>query len=161
MQKTLRMKYVSEHKKDFLDLLLLADEEEAMIDRYLEKGQLWVAFLDRQPEVVIGVCVVTQEQPQLYEIKNLAIAPAYQQQGYGKQVVDFICRQYRGKDRFLQVGTGAGTNNVRFYEACGFTISHTIPHFFTEHYSHPIYEGAILLQDMVYLRKSISPALPT
>lgn len=33
---------VTEHKKRFLDLLLLADEQESMIDRYLERGVLYV-----------------------------------------------------------------------------------------------------------------------
>ena len=30
---------IKENKKDYLDLLLLADEEEDMIDRYLDNGK--------------------------------------------------------------------------------------------------------------------------
>lgn len=36
------MRLIKENKKRFLPLLLLADPEEAMIDRYLEDGELWV-----------------------------------------------------------------------------------------------------------------------
>ena len=33
---------VNENKKQFIALLLLADEQENMIDRYLEKGTMYV-----------------------------------------------------------------------------------------------------------------------
>lgn len=33
---------VTENKKQYLDLLLLADEQEDMIDRYLDKGRMYV-----------------------------------------------------------------------------------------------------------------------
>ena len=33
---------VNENKKQFISLLLLADEQENMIDRYIEKGTMYV-----------------------------------------------------------------------------------------------------------------------
>ena len=33
---------IKENKKEYLELLLLADEQENMIDRYLEKGTMYV-----------------------------------------------------------------------------------------------------------------------
>ena len=33
---------ISRNKKQYLDLLLLGDEQETMIDRYLERGDLFV-----------------------------------------------------------------------------------------------------------------------
>ena len=39
----LRFEKITTHKKRFLDLLLLADEQESMIDRYLERGEMFVA----------------------------------------------------------------------------------------------------------------------
>ena len=33
---------ISRNKKQYLDLLLLGDEQEIMIDRYLERGDLFV-----------------------------------------------------------------------------------------------------------------------
>ncbi len=32
---------IKEHKKLYLDLLLLADEQESMIDRYLQQGTMF------------------------------------------------------------------------------------------------------------------------
>ena len=33
---------ISRNKKQYLDLLLLGDEQEIMVDRYLERGDLFV-----------------------------------------------------------------------------------------------------------------------
>ena len=38
----MRIIEVKEDKKQYLDLLLLADEQENMIDRYLDKGKMYV-----------------------------------------------------------------------------------------------------------------------
>ena len=40
----MRIIEVKEDKKQYLDLLLLADEQENMIDRYLDKGKMYVRF---------------------------------------------------------------------------------------------------------------------
>lgn len=42
----MRIEKVTENKKRFLDLLLLADEQEDMIDRYLPDGDLFVLYDD-------------------------------------------------------------------------------------------------------------------
>ena len=38
----MHIRLVKSDKKRFLDLLLLADEQESMIDRYIERGDLFV-----------------------------------------------------------------------------------------------------------------------
>ena len=42
---------VKENKKQYLDLLLLADEQEDMVDRYLDNGKMYV--LDDKPNLSI------------------------------------------------------------------------------------------------------------
>ena len=42
----MEIKLVTSDKKEFLDLLLLADEQESMIDRYLERGDMFVLYDD-------------------------------------------------------------------------------------------------------------------
>ena len=71
----LRFEKITTHKKRFLDLLLLADEQESMIDRYLERGEMFVARDDGQ---VVAECVVTDEADRIGEIKNLAVPLQYQ-----------------------------------------------------------------------------------
>ena len=68
----MKISQVIENKKDYLDLLLLADEQESMIDRYLERGEMFVLT---DGDKTVAVCVVTNEGEGVYEIKNIATAP--------------------------------------------------------------------------------------
>ena len=65
---------VIKNKKQFLSLLLLADEQENMIDRYLERGTMYVL----NDNGVKAECVVTDECNGILEIKNIATVPEYQ-----------------------------------------------------------------------------------
>ena len=76
---------VTDDRKNYLDLLLLADEQEDMIDLYLEKGTMFV--LD--DEGVKGECVVTDEGDGILEIKNIATLPDAHGKGYGRALLDF------------------------------------------------------------------------
>lgn len=142
---------IKENKKQYLSLLLLADEQEDMIDRYIDRGTMYV--LDDNG--VKCECVVTDEGEGILEIKNIATEPQYQGKGYARAMIDFICRKYKGDFSVLQVGTGDSPLTVPFYEKCGFVRSHTVKNFFTDNYEHPIYECGVLLTDMVYLRKKL------
>ena len=129
-----------------MPLLLLGDEQEDMIDRYLDRGTLYALYNE---SVLLAVCVVTEEDAGTFEIKNLAVTPEYQRQGYGRAMVDYVVRQCRG-NRIL-VGTGDSPLTVPFYKSCGFRESHRVKNFFTDHYDHPIFEAGRQLADMVYL----------
>ena len=142
---------VNENKKQFISLLLLADEQENMIDRYIEKGTMYVLEDDN----VKAECVVTDEGNGILEIKNIAVNPENQGMGYGKILIDFIASQYADEYSILQVGTGDSPLTIPFYEKCGFVRSHKIPNFFTDNYDHPIYEDDVQLIDMVYLQRHI------
>ena len=75
----------------------------------------------------------------------------------GRALIAYIENAYRQTHSVLLVGTGESPLTVPFYEKCGFRYSHRIPNFFTVHYDHPIYEGGVLLRDMVYLQKPLAP----
>ena len=147
----MNIREIKENKKQYLSLLLLADEQEDMIDRYIDRGTMYVLDDDG----VKCVCVVTDESEGILEIKNIATEPQYQGKGYARAMIDFICHKYKGKFSVLQVGTGDSPLTVPFYEKCGFVRSHTVKIFFTDNYDHPIYECGVLLTDMVYLRKNL------
>ena len=139
---------IEAEKRNFLPLLLLGDEQEDMIDRYLDRGVL-TALYDGG---LRAVCVVTEEAPGVFEIKNLAVEPAFHRRGYGRAMVERAVRDCRAAGgRRLLVGTGDSPLTLPFYRACGFRESHRVPDFFLDHYDHPIYEAGQLLTDMVYL----------
>lgn len=149
----MRILEVKENKKAHLPLLLLADEQEDMIDRYLELGQM---FALEEGGKALAVCVVTDEGEGVIELKNLAVAPAFQKRGYGKKMIDFVAGRYRGAYHTLLVGTGDSPLTVPFYERCGFVRSHVVRNFFTDHYDHPIIEDGVLLTDMIYLKRPLN-----
>ena len=139
---------IEAEKRNFLPLLLLGDEQEDMIDRYLDRGVL-TALYDGG---LRAVCVVTEEGPGVFEIKNLAVEPAFHRRGYGRAMVERAVRDCRAAGgRRLLVGTGDSPLTLPFYRACGFRESHRVPNFLLQFYDHPIYEGGRLLSDMVYL----------
>lgn len=142
---------ITQNKKTYLPLLLLADEQESMIDKYLPRGTMYALDDDG----VKAVCVVTDEGEGVLEIKNLAVLPSCQRQGYGRRMVEFIRQKYSGAYKILQVGTGDSPLTVPFYEACGFKRSHVVKNFFTQNYDHPIFEAGVQLIDMVYFRLAI------
>ena len=76
-------------------------------------------------------------------------------EGYAKALIDFIVERYGKQYAILQVGTGDSPLTIPFYEKCGFARSHSIPHFFTDNYDHPIYEDGVQLVDMIYLRRRL------
>lgn len=147
----MEIREIKENKKQFLPLLLLADEEEAMIDSYIENGTMYV--LDDGG--VKAECIVLDAGNRILEIKNIAVQSDYQGKGYGKALIDFIIERYKGQYSVLQVGTGDSPKTVPFYQKCGFVYSHTIPNFFADNYTQSIYEDGVLLRDMIYLKRNV------
>ena len=147
----MEIRKIETDKKQYLDLLLLADEQEDMIDRYLERGTMYVL----EDGGVKAQCVVTDEGDNVLELKSIAVEPNWQDRGYGKAMVDFLVQTYKGQYRVLQVGTGDSPSTIPFYEACGFRRHHLVKNFFTDHYDHPIYEDGVQLVDMVYLQREM------
>lgn len=143
--------YQARDKRVYMSLLLLADEQKSMIERYLDRGAMYVLDDDG----VKAEIVVCDEGNGVLEIKNLAVEPQFRRQGYGKKLIEFVIEAYGGKYHALQVGTGDSPLTVPFYEKCGFKRSHIVKNFFTEYYDHPIYECGVRLVDMVYLVKEI------
>ena len=82
----MKIREVNENKKQYISLLLLADEQENMIDRYLERGTMYVL----EDSNVKAECVVCDEGNGILEIKNIAVDPKKQGKGYGKALIDFL-----------------------------------------------------------------------
>ena len=147
----MKISKIEDNKKRYMSLLFLADEQEDMIDRYLEKGTMYVL----EENGVKAECVVTDEGSKVLEIKNIAVLPECQRMGYGKRMIEFIEQTYRDNFRILRVGTGDSLLTLPFYKKCGFIESHRIKDFFTDNYDHPIFECGVQLIDMVYLEKNL------
>jgi len=146
-----KIEKIIENKKQFLDLLLLADEQENMIDKYLPSGDLFALYDDD----LKSVCVVVPINSETCELKNIATYEKYRGKGYGRALINFIFDFYKNMYKTMFVGTGEMPTILSFYENCGFKKSYRVKNFFTDNYDHPIFEGNTQLIDMIYLKKDL------
>ena len=102
MNPPMEIRKVETDKKRYLDLLLLADEQEDMVDRYLERGTMYVL----EDGGVKAECVVTDEGDGILELKNIAVAPDFQGRGYVKAMVAFLVRPIRSSIRCCKWAPG-------------------------------------------------------
>ncbi|WP_047452203.1 GNAT family N-acetyltransferase [Alistipes sp. ZOR0009] len=147
----MKIEKITENKKQFLDLLLLADEQEDMVDRYLPNGEMF-ALYDNDLK---SICVVVAINNETCELKNIATYEKYQGKGYGRTLINFISDFYKNSYQTMLVGTGETPTTLSFYESCGFEKSHRVKNFFTDNYDHPMFDGDIQLVDMIYLKKEL------
>ena len=146
-----RILQITQRKKQYLPLLLLADEQESMIDRYLERGEMFAL----EDNGLKAICVVTDEGNGICELKNIAVIPEAQRKGYGKKLIGYLTDYYSEKYTAMLVGTGDVPATTEFYKSCGFEYSHRIENFFTDHYDHQIIEDGVLLKDVIYFKRHL------
>ena len=144
----MKIKKILENKENFMDLLLLGDEQEEMIKKYLYRGELFALYDDD----LKTVSVVTKEDEHVYEIKNIATYEKYQGKGYGRIMIKFIIENFKNKHNTLLIGTGESDKIISFYKSFGFIYSHTENDFFTKNYDHEMYAEGKQLKDMIYLK---------
>jgi len=146
-----KIKQITENKRDFLPLLLLGDEVESGIMQYLDRGDLFALYDDD----LRCVCVVTDEGERTLEVQNLATDERYQRRGYASKMLEYICAFYRGQYDRVILGTGEVPGVLHFYQKNGFEITHRVPDFFSKYCDHPIIEDGILLKDKIYLERKL------
>ena len=137
-------------------LLLLADETQEAIDKYIYESKLFYAYTKLNP-IPIGVIALYQVSSSVLEIKNIAIDNQEQNKGYGKQLIDFSI-QYATENLYkeLIVGTGdTSTQSINFYLKNGFQPYSIRQNFFLENYPFPIYEGCKQMQHMILFKRII------
>lgn len=144
---------VTGNKWEYLPLLLLGDEQEALIRNYLGRGEMFALWKEG---VAAAVCVVTREEEGVYELQNIAVRPEFCRQGYGRAMIDFIWNHYLDL-RVLQLGTGDALTTMSFYQALGFREFRREKDYFLRQYDHPIYEDGKQLKDRICFRKTKAP----
>jgi GNAT superfamily N-acetyltransferase len=138
-------------KAKYMELLLIADEQISMIEKYLYRGDMFALYDDD----VRTICIITREEAGVYELKNIVTVPKYQRKGYGQHLISFIVDYYKESGGELYVGTGDSLTILRFYQRCGFIKSHVVKNFFIDNYDHPMYEDGQQLIDMIYLKRNL------
>ena len=146
----MEIKEVNSNKTDFMEILLVGDEEASMINRYLEQSTIFALY---DNDILASICAVMEIDTETVEIKNLATYPEFQNKGYASKLLDYVCNRYKEKFRTVILGTGENETTLNFYKKRGFVETRRIKNFFTDNYSHPIFENGKQLVDMIYLKK--------
>lgn len=146
----IRIAEIAGNRHDYMPLLLVGDESEAMIASYLDRGALYVGFSGSE---AVAVCLAADVDANTVEVKNLAVATRWRRRGLGRRMLEHVEMLSRGRTVIL--GTGETPSTLRFYESCGYVYSHRVPDFFTANYPEPIIEEGVTLRDMIYLKKEI------
>lgn len=147
------LREITQQKEAYLFLLLLADPEKEMIERYLDKGRLFA--LDAQQQA-IAVAVVVDCGDGECELKNLAVAEAWQNQGIGSKMIAELCKIFGDYQRMLVGTAGSSIQALHFYQKNGFVYHHTVANFFVDYYQRTIFENGVPCVDMIYLVKELA-----
>ena len=118
MSENFKIVEIKSNKKRSLQLLLIGDESETMIDRYLQKGNLYVGISN---DISIAVCVTLIIDNTTVEIKNLAVRPDFHRCGFGRLMLKHV--ECENPDKSIILGTGETPSTLRFYEKCGFVAT--------------------------------------
>lgn len=148
----MKIREIKTRKTDFLDLLLIGDEQTSMIEKYLDKCALFVLFVGNYPK---AVCAAMRVDADHVEIKNLAVSPQCRNKGYASALIDFVCKKYEKVVKFITLGTGENEKILNFYKKRGFYETHRLKNFFVDNYDHQIFEDGRQLVDMIYMRKDL------
>ena len=151
VEKKINIKKEKDDKKQYMDLLLEADPQKDIIEKYLEDGDLFV--LTNKGKTVC-VAVVTTIDENIVELKNLATKEEYRGQGYAKKMIKYLFDTYKSKYEKMIVGTSE--NNIPFYVKAGFDKYYkTIKNFFIDNYNEEIWDGDLQCIDMYYYSKDL------
>ena len=146
----MQIKEITTNKADYMDILLIGDEEEKMINKYIGQSTIFALY---ETNVLTSVCAVITIDNETIEIKNLATYPEYQNRGYASSLINFICNKYKTDFKYLILGTGENNKTLKFYKKRGFQETYRVQNFFIDNYEHPIFEDGKQLVDMIYLKK--------
>ncbi len=136
-----------------LTLLLSADPDIKKIEKYLNKGRCFGAFLK---DAVVGEYVLKDIKNGAAEVMNLAVDKKFKRRGIGRKLIENAVERARGEGfRTLEIATGKDTMQQRFYESCGFQVYETDEGYFTRSYAEKIIEDGIELTDRVRMRRPL------
>ncbi len=137
-----------------MNLLLLADPEEAVVASYAKNCDLFVAVENARP---VGVCALLVLDKERCELKNLAVSPHLQKQGIGRALVQYAVENARkmGLHKILLGTADVPGFHIAFYKSCGFKQTGVIRNFFIDNYSKPIMDNGNQCIDMIILAQDL------
>ena len=123
----MEVRKIAINKKAYLPLLLEADPSEKMIDKYLEKGEMYVMMVGGK---AVCLAVVGSAEDGAVELYNLATDAAERGKGHASSLIKYLLKLYQPRAKKMRVGTSQAL--VPFYEKFGFKYAFTREGFFLD-----------------------------
>ena len=114
-----------------------ADDSEELLDAYIDLGQVWVAR--RKDGDVIGHLQVVPRGDEVWEVTNTAVVEGQRGWGVGRALLERAADAARsaGARRVILATGAADVGNLRFYQRCGFRMTHVVHDVFTPAHGYP------------------------
>ena len=132
-----------------------ADDSQDLLDAYIDLGRVWVARAAGGE--VIGHLQVVPRGAEVWEVTNTAVVQSQRGRGAGRALLERAVDGARAAGvRRLILATGAAdVGNLRFYQRCGFRMTHVVRDVFTPENGYPpgLEVDGIPLLDQVWFER--------
>jgi GNAT superfamily N-acetyltransferase len=114
-----------------------AEDSEQSLDSYIDLGRVWVAR-DTTGAVVAHLQAVPRD-PATWEVTSTAVAERHRGHGVGLALLEYAVDEARraGMTRVSVSTVTPNIGNLRFYQRCGFRMTHVVPDAFTAVQGYP------------------------
>jgi GNAT superfamily N-acetyltransferase len=134
-----------------------AEDSEDLLDSYIDLGRLWVA---RTPEgVIVGHLQAAPRADDVWEVTNTAVSEEVRGHGVGRALLDRAVNEARtsGMSRVVLATATADIGNLRFYQRCGFRMTHVVPDAFGPAQGYPpgIEVDGIPMRDQIWFEHAL------
>jgi ribosomal protein S18 acetylase RimI-like enzyme len=148
-----------ETRKQFMPLLLLADESEQQVRSYINEGELYVFD---EAGGVAGVILAIPRGTGDVELKAVAVEAIRQGRGVGTRMIRAVLDdlRQRGVRRALVGTSNAAIGQLAYYQKAGFRLLSIERDFFSPARGYPavMEENGIRLCDMVWMDQVLAPS---
>ncbi|HEY3529994.1 MAG TPA: GNAT family N-acetyltransferase [Nocardioides sp.] len=114
-----------------------AEDSEQLLNSYIDLGRLWVA---RSPDgEIVGHLQAVVRDAQVWEVTNTAVAESARGRGAGRALLERAVEEARsaGATRVILATATADVGNLRFYQRCGFRMTHVVQDAFAPFRGYP------------------------
>ncbi len=132
-----------------------AEDSERQLDAYIDLGRVWVA---RTPSGdVVGHLQAVPRAEDTWEVTSTAVSESSRGHGIGRLLLEHSVDEARsaGVTRVILATATADVGNLRFYQRCGFRMTHVVQDAFTSYEGYPdgIEVDGIPLRDQVWFER--------
>jgi GNAT superfamily N-acetyltransferase len=132
-----------------------AEDSERLLDAYIDLGRVWVARSSSGE--VVGHLQAVPRDGDTWEVTNTAVGEACRGHGIGRLLLEHAVAEARaaGVRRVILATATADVGNLRFYQRCGFRMTHVVPDAFTSYHGYPdgIVVDGIPMRDQVWFER--------